>query len=550
MTRLSKIQSRIFFLFFFYVCSTIAYGQTVQTGIFTREDSLRGHLNEFRTCFDVKHYDLKVNIDVPARTISGQNRIFMVATRSLKKLQLDMFRNMFIDSVLYKGKKLEFDRDTDAFYVRFQEPVVKDDTFSLSVFYHGKPFFSLNPPWSGGFIWEKDSLGREWIGVACEGTGASLWWPNKDHLSDEPDSMQISIIAPDSLVAISNGLLKKVTPLMGNKKEWTWEVTYPINNYNVTLNLAHYGYFQEIYRNPASDLLPLDYYVLDYNLDKAKNHFGQVKGMLACFEHYLGKFPFWNDGYTLVETPYWGMEHQSCIAYGNEYENNDYGFDFIIVHESAHEYWGNSVTVKDHAELWIHESFATYMEALYVEYFLGKSRAQQYLNDQRKMIYNVRPVLGPLEVNYNEWNDADMYYKGSWMLHSIRNTLNDDSLWFRMLKATYQEFKFRNITSADIINFMDGMTPPNLKPIFQQFLNTTEIPTLKAKRSFTKKGLELVYQWENVVKDFNMPVVLEINHERDLRLHPTTKRQRILLSVDQNDQVRFDTDRFYYLVDE
>jgi aminopeptidase N len=550
LTHLSKIQSRIFFLFFFYVFSNFAHGQTAQTGTFTREDSLRGHLNEFRTCFDVKHYDLKVNIDVSARTISGKNRILMVATRSLKKFQLDMFRNMSIDSVLYDGDKLEFDRDADAFYVRFQEPVAKDDTFSVSVFYHGKPFFSLNPPWSGGFIWEKDTLGRDWIAVACEGAGASLWWPNKDHLSDEPDSMQISIIAPDSLVAISNGLLKKVTVLMGSKKEWTWEVTYPINNYNVTLNLAHYGYFQEIYRNSASDLLPLDYYVLDYNLDKARTHFGQVKEMLACFEHYLGEFPFWNDGYALVETPYWGMEHQSCIAYGNEYENNDYGFDFIIVHESAHEYWGNSITVKDHAELWIHESFATYMEVLYVEYFLGRSRAQQYLNDQRKMIYNVKPVLGPLEVNYNDWDDADMYNKGSWMLHSIRNTLNDDSLWFRMLKATYQEFKFKNITSSDIINFMDAMTPSNLKPIFLHFLTTTEIPTLKVKKSVSKKGLELVYQWENVENDFDMPVVLQINNEQDLTLNPTTKRQKILLPVDQSDQVQFDTDRFYYQVEE
>jgi aminopeptidase N len=550
LTHQNKIRTGILFLFFFYTLSGLAYGQTTLNRTFTHEDSLRGHLNEFRSCYDVKYYDLEVYVNIISKSIAGENRITMMATRSFEQLQLDLFRNMMLDSIIYKGGKLNFNREGDAFFVRFPEVIPKDAVISLSVFYHGQPIIAVNPPWSGGFVWEKDSLDRDWIGIACEGTGASLWWPNKDHLSDEPESMRISIIAPDSLMAVSNGLLKKVTPLGEHRKEWIWEVSYPINNYNVTLNLAHYGYFQDIYRNPESELLPLDYYVLDYNLNKARTHFIQVKDMLSCFEHYLGRFPFWNDGYTLVETPYWGMEHQSAIAYGNNYENNEYGFDFIIVHESAHEYWGNSVTVRDHAELWIHESFATYMEVLYVEYFQGRRKAQQYLNDQRKMIYNVKPILGPLEVNYNEWNDADMYYKGSWMLHSIRNTLNDDSLWFKMLKATYQEFKYRNITSSDLINYMDGMTSYDLKPIFRQFLTTTGIPTLKVKKRMSKKGLKLTFRWENVVGDFNMPVVIQINKEKELFLYPNVKRQKILLPAVQADGIRFDTDRFYYQVSE
>jgi aminopeptidase N len=332
----------------------------------------------------------------------------------------------------------------------------------------------------------------------------------------------------------------------GGFKKCTWEVSHPINNYNATLNIAHYDYFRDRYINSASETLNLDYYVLDYHLGKAKDHFEQVKGMLECFEHYLGEYPFREDGYTLVETPYWGMEHQSCIAYGNDYENNAYGFDFIILHESAHEYWGNSVSVKDHAELWIHESFATYMENLYVEYFQGRKKAQQYLNDQKKMIYNIRPILGDLHVNYNEWKDADMYYKGSWMLHSIRNTLDNDSLWFDLLRRTYQEFKYQNITTADITGFMNDLTEYDLEPIFQHFLTTTEIPLLTVKMKNTKKGVRLIYRWTGVNRDFNMPVRIQAHDDRQITLYPTTKRQKILLSADQKEHIRFDTDLFYY----
>ena len=550
MTRLKSYLRKIIPGFFFFLILSVSFGQSPRLTSFSRGDSLRGYLNEFRSCYDVKHYDLHICVDIPSRSINGHNIIHLKALNAFHKIQLDLFNNMEIDSVNFRGMALDFKREANAFFVEFPEIVLLGDTLSLRVYYHGQPMVSGNPPWDGGFIWCNDSLKRNWIGVACEGTGASLWWPNKDHLSDEPESMRISIIAPDSLMAVSNGLLKKVTALTDKRKAWTWEVTYPINNYNVTLNLARYGYFQDIYRNPESDLLPLDYYVLDYNLDKAKTHFEQVKGMLACFEHYLGKFPFWNDGYTLVETPYWGMEHQSCIAYGNEYENNEFGFDFIIVHESAHEYWGNAVTVRDHAELWIHESFATYMESLYVEYYQGRDRAQQYLNDQREMINNNKPILGPLDVNYDEWNDADMYYKGSWMLHSIRNTLNDDSLWFKMLKATYQEFKYQNITTSEVVHFMDELAPVDLLPIFEQFLTTVEVPTLLVKRSKRKKGVTISYKWSNVIEDFNMPVKLEINETHQVTLYPTTKSQKILLPADHDDQILFDTDLFYYEVAE
>ncbi len=517
---------------------------------YSREDSLRGFLNPLRSSFDVNFYDLSVRIDISSKSIIGQNEIFFSVIDTIDKIQLDLFRNMRIDSILFRKNRLKYEREGDAFYVYFPETIQKGSQIVLRIFYHGQPVISANPPWDGGFIWEKDSLGRDWIGVACEGTGASLWWPNKDHLSDEPDSMRISIQAPDELIAISNGRLTGMQKLKDNYAEWIWEIGYPINNYNVTLNLGFYRHFREYYTGENQDSLYLDYYILDFNLTSAKDHFKQVNKMLECFEHYLGEFPFWEDGYALVETPYWGMEHQSCIAYGNDYENNEYGFDFIIVHESAHEYWGNSVSVKDHAELWIHESFATYMEALYIEFLQGKKNAIQYLKNQRDMIYNVRPILGDMHVNYNEWKEADMYYKGSWMLHSIRHTINNDSIWFTILKAAYQQFKYKNVSSNDIIEFMDSNTSYNIKPIFKQYLTKTEIPVLVIKKRYTKEGINLNYKWANTVDHFNMPVIVNLNEIQLVTLYPTTRRQKIVLPAGNGDRIYFDTDLFYYQVSE
>jgi len=527
-----------------------SFGQQNNVEVYSREDSLRGFLNPLRSCFDVNFYELSIRVNIPSKSITGKNDILFSATDKFEKIQLDLFRNMRIDSILFKKTKMKYEREGNAFFVHFPETIQKGSLILISIFYHGQPVIATNPPWDGGFVWEKDSIGRDWIGVACEGTGASLWWPNKDHLSDEPDSMRISIQAPDSLMAISNGRLTGMRKMEENFSEWIWEIGYPINNYNVTLNLGYYKHFRDFFTEHSCDTLTLDYYVLDYNLSRAQDHFDQVKGMLKCFVCFLGEFPFQEDGYALVEAPYWGMEHQSCIAYGNEYENNDYGFDFIIIHESAHEYWGNSVSVKDHAELWIHESFATYMEALYIEYEQGKEKALNYLKNQRKMIYNIRPILGDLHVNYNEWNDADMYYKGSWMLHSIRHTINNDSLWFMMLKAVYQQFKYKNVSSSDIIEFLNAKTSFDLKPIFQQYLTTTEIPELVVKKRYRRNGLTLIYRWSNVIETFNMPVIVKINKDLPITLYPTTHKNKIVLPVSKEKQVHFDTDLFYYQVSE
>lgn len=514
--------------------------------VFSHQDSLRGFLNKYRADYDVKYYDLEVKVNITEKSISGNNNILFQATSDLNKIQVDLFQNMIIDSILFHMDHLQYQRDGNAFFITFPQTVKKNEIQNIRIYYHGKPVVSDRPPWDGGFVWEKDSLGRDWIGVACEGTGASLWWPNKDHLSDEPDSMRISVITPAELDAICNGQFVNRQPVKNGFEKWTWKITYPINNYNVTLNLGHFAHFFDYYKSEDGGSLSLNYYVLDYDLDKARIHFQQVKKMLACYEYYLGKFPFWRDGYKLVETPYWGMEHQSCIAYGNDFKNNDFGFDFIIVHESAHEYWGNSVTAMDHGELWIHESFATYMESLYVEYYQGKERAWEYLDGQKQMIYNIRPIKGPLDVNYNGWIDADMYYKGAWMLHSIRNTIDDDSKWFDLLKMTYQHFAMENIYGRDLIYYMNEHTDYNIKPLFNQYLTTTKVPTLDVKMKNIIKGIRLKYKWTQVVNDFNMPVKVRVGNGNYQTLYPDRKRKSFVLNTNTREDIKFSTELFYF----
>ncbi|MEM7040394.1 MAG: M1 family metallopeptidase, partial [Bacteroidota bacterium] len=362
---LPQLHRHFFLLGVFFLLGCV--GQTVFSQVqFSRKDSLRGALRAERTCYDVHYYDLTVKVDPETQRIKGQNDIHFHAIADFETLQVDLFENMLIDEITYEGKKLEYRREFNAVFIDFPEPVRARKMGVLSIAFGGTPTVAARAPWDGGFVWKKDKNGKHWVGVACEGTGASLWWPNKDHLSDEPDSMAIHLIAPLGYKAISNGQLRSVKDLDVKWTQWNWFVSYPINNYNVTVNIADYAHIKDTYKN-ASGTHNLDYYVLSYNEEKARKHFEQVKPMLRVFEDFFGEYPFWRDGYALVETPYLGMEHQGAIAYGNHYlpgynghDPLDLKWDYIIIHESGHEWWGNSVSCRDHAELWIRESFCTY----------------------------------------------------------------------------------------------------------------------------------------------------------------------------------------------
>lgn len=512
---------------------------------FTRADSLRGTLNEFRKVYDVSFYDLDITVNPNQRYISGSNTIYYTATSDFRRIQIDLFANMVIDSIVFEHQILNYKREGDAVFIDFPSFQRKGTKGHIQIYYGGRPIVAERPPWDGGFVWEKDDNGNDWIAVACEGIGASLWWPNKDHLSDEPDSMKITCAVPTGLMCVANGNLIDKRAIDNNYTQYSWFVNYPINNYNVSLNIADYVHISDTYKSEDNEQLALDYYVLPYNEEKARTHFKQVHEMLACFEQSYGKYPFWNDGYALVETPYWGMEHQSAIAYGNDYQNNEFGFDFIIVHESAHEYWGNSITVNDHAEMWIHEAFATYAEALYIECSNDYETAVEYLLTQKAKIENTQSILGPMGVNYDKWEDADMYYKGTWMLHSMRNTLNNDALWLDTIKELYKRFAYSHVTTSDIISFMTTSTGYDLQPIFDLFLKSTAVPRLEYRVLKDKnKRHVLTYRWDTPVEGFNMGMKFSDGNGTGKMIYPSGTWQNVV--IENPKALHFYGDLFYF----
>ncbi len=521
------------------------------TPVFTRTDTLRGMLRPERTCYDVRWYDLDVRVDPERKFISGSNTIRFTAMEASSRLQVDLFANMTLESaVLDGGRPLHFTREFNAVFIALNEPLRPGTTYNLVLKYSGKPQEAKNPPWDGGMIWTKDSSGNPWVAVACEGTGASLWWPNKDHLSDEPDSMSIRVTVPPGLEDISNGRLRGVTTLPDGWRRFDWAVTYPINNYCVTVNIGKFSHFGETYK--GEETVTLDYYVLPEDLAKAEKQFTQVKPMFACYERYFGPYPFVRDGYKLVQSPHLGMEHQSAVAYGNGFRNGYRGmsgspwglmFDFIIIHESAHEWWGNGVTAKDIADMWIHESFGAHAEAMYVECMFGKQAMLEYVNAKKTQVGNQRPILGAYNVN-NE-GSGDMYPKGSLMLNTLRGVLDNDSLWFALMRNMSMTFRYKTIATDDIVGYVNRATGTDFTYFFDQYLRYAALPKLEVFLMARGGGLKCRYRWRADVKDFHMPVRVTTSPGKFAFIHPTTEWQTMDLGSMDPKQFRCDDDWFY-----
>ena len=500
---------------------------------FSLSDSLRGSLSSYRSCYDVYYYDLNVTIDDKNKElINSYNDFYITSLEDFDNIQIDLFSNLEINSIVFNEIKLNFKRKFNAVFIDFPEIIKKGENVKFRVNYDGKPRKAVNPPWDGGFSWDYDKNKNPWIGVSCQGLGASSWWPCKDHQSDEPDSMRITCTVRSPLKVVSNGKLISNTigydlKLKSKVNTSSWFVSYPINNYNVTLCAADYAHFSDYYLS-NSDTLFLDYYVLTYNETKAKEHFKQVKPMLECFEEYFGQYPFINDGFSLVETPYLGMEHQSAIAYGNNYLPGYNGnknfiagldFDYIIVHETGHEWWGNSITTNDIADMWIHEGFCTYSEVIYVECMYGYETMLEYVNNQKRFVRNDKPIVGPYNVNKKGSND--MYQKGSLMLHTLRNLINDDELWFSILKGISIDFKYKVLDGKDIIEYINRKVDFNLSLFFNQYLFNSKIPIFEYK--IQKEGREyvLLYRW-NAIKDFDMKLLIN-DGEKNIWISPNSE---------------------------
>ena len=451
---------------------------------------------------------------------------------------------MDIDSIVFHGKNLQYNRKYNAVFIEFEEALAKNTTDSLEFFYSGHPTVAKNAPWDGGFVWTQDEQGNPWVGVAVQGTGASLWYPNKDHQSDEPESVQLDIAVPNGLMNVSNGRMIGKKDLGNGYTEWSWETVNPINNYDVMINIANYEHFSDKFQD-----LTLDYYVLPYNLEKAKKHFEEVQDMMACFYEKMGPYPFVEDGYKLVETPYLGMEHQSAVAYGNKYMKGYLGndlsgtgvglkWDYIIIHESGHEWYGNSITAKDIADMWIHEGFTTYTEAIYTECGWGKEAALKYIKGQRANIQNRATIIGDYGVNAE--GSGDMYFKGSNLLNTIRSIYDNDELWWDTFRDYTATYKHKIIDTKTVENFFDKPIKTDLKPVFDQYLRHTRIPELQ----FKKEGKTFAYRWRADVEGFNMPVDVFI-YGKETRLKPTMEWKKLDKKVSSEDDIKLNDLEFY-----
>ncbi|MHB1224237.1 MAG: M1 family metallopeptidase [Gemmatimonadaceae bacterium] len=477
---------------------------------FTRADSLRGGNGPGRAWWDVAFYDLHVRVDPADSTIRGRNGIGYRVVGAGTELQIDLMRPLVLDSVVQDGRVLAVRRDGDAYFAAVAAPQAAGAFHTATAYYHGRPVVAESPPWDGGFIWARDSLGRPWIATANEGIGASVWWPNKDTRADEPDSQRVSITVPGGIVDVSNGRLRDSTRNDDGTTTYEWFVSSPINNYDVAVNAGRYAHFGDVYEG-ADGPLTLDFWPLEYHLDTARAQFRQVKPMLGCFERWFGPFPWYADGYKLVETPHLGMEHQSAVAYGNEYRNGYRGrdrsgtgwgadWDFIIIHESAHEWWGNSITASDPADMWVHEGFTNYAESIYVECRSGEKAGAQYNIGNRRSIRNDAPIVAAYGVN--QQGSGDMYDKAGNMLHMIRQVIDDDARWRSILRGLNSTFRHRTVSGAQVQAYINEHSGHDFGRLFEQYLTTTRIPVLEVRRS----GDDVMYRWQDVVPGFDMPV--------------------------------------------
>ncbi len=506
---------------------------------YTEQDSLRGSITPERSWWDLNFYNLSVEVKPDEKFISGSNIIRYTVLEERQRLQVDLQPPLIIEKITQEGENLEWESNGNAHFVTLKKPQLKGEINEIKVYYSGHPKEAVRAPWDGGFSWKKDNNGKHFVATSCQGLGASIWWPNKDHMYDEVDSMAINITTPKDLMDVSNGRLLKVVEKK-DSKTYHWYVSNPINNYGVNINLGDYVHFGETY-NGENGSLTMDYYVLRDNEEKAKEQFKQAPMMMEAFEYWFGPYPFYEDGYKLVEVPYLGMEHQSSVTYGNKYGNGYLGkdlsksgwglkFDFILIHESGHEWFANNITYKDIADMWVHEGFTAYSENLYVDYHFGKKASSDYVLGTRSSIQNDVPIIGTY--NVNQKGSGDMYSKGANVLHTIRQLVDDDEKWRTILRGLNKEFYHRTVTTKQIEDYISSSSGIDLSRFFDQYLRTVKIPILE----YQVKGKKLRYRYTNIIKGFEMPVKITINGTQDW-VYPTSGWQsksfkKDILSVD------------------
>jgi aminopeptidase N len=521
-----------------------------QSPAFTQDDTLRGSITAERAWWDLTFYNLNIRVNPAEQHIEGSNEIHYKVLESKDVLQIDLQPPLHLDRVEQAGQRLEFtQKGRNVYLVKLKAPQPVGSRQFITVWYAGVPKVALNAPWDGGFSWSTHDGKKPFIATSCQGLGASVWWPCKDHSYDEPDSQAITVTVPMGLMNVSNGRLRRTVDNPDSTRTYEWFVQNPLNNYGVNVNIANYAHWSDTL-NGEKGVLTLDYYVLPENLEKSKLHFQQVKGMLHAFEYWFGPYPFYEDGYKLVEVPYLGMEHQSSVTYGNKYKNGYLGmdmsfsgwgkkWDYIIVHESGHEWFANNITYRDIADMWVHESFTNYSENLYTEYHYGKKAGAEYVRGLRRSIRNDSPIVGQYGVNQE--GSGDMYNKGGNMLHTIRQIVNDDAQWRDILRGLNREFYHQTVDGTQIEAYISQKSGKNLQKVFDQYLRDTRIPVLEYR--FEKKG-KVAYRWTNCVSGFNMPVKVMLRPDVFEIIQPGTEWQKSSFKGNKKDGLVVDED-FY-----
>jgi len=508
----------------------------------TRADLLRGEYGRYRANNDLLSYRLDIRVDPERRFLSGTNTIRFKMLADDNRIQLDLYDNLAIDDIRLGATALEYERELNSFFVKFPSTLKTGKTYAIEVRYSGSP---REQGRFGGIAFRKDPDGRHWINTACEGEGASIWWPNKDQWRDEVEEMELRVAVPNDLVDVSNGKFVGQTDLGDGYTRWDWHIQYPINNYNVSLNIGNYTHFADRLGD-----LPLDFYVLPGSLEKAKVQFAQAKPMIEAFERFFGEYPFKKDGYKLIEAPYSGMEHQSAVTYGNHFANGylekdwtgagiSTKFDFIIIHESGHEWFGNAISAADISDMWIHEGWTTYLEDLYVEHRFGREDALKYINGYKSKVRNREPIITQRGIHRSP--SQDMYFKGALFLHTLRSVVDDDERWWKLLRDLFQQFKYQNIMTEDLVQFFNGRLGRNLTPIFDQYLRRAALPTLEL--AFNEKEGTLAYRWDAAERSFSMPIKVGTRGQWQT-IVPTTD-WAIMHAPAVKDEFEVATDLFY-----
>jgi aminopeptidase N len=529
------------------IFTTLSSGLAQQSN-FSKQDTLRGSITPERVWWDLLHYNLDFKVSPSSKSIEGSNLIRYEVLSQNQLMQIDLQPPMEITSVLENNKELNYNREGNVYYIQLKKNQQIGAINEITIHFKGAPKISNNPPWDDGFTWGKDNNGTDFIATSCQGGGSSIWWPSKDHMYDEPDQgIELSITAPKHLISVSNGRHIQTKENSNKTNTSTWKVVNPINNYGVNINIGDYVHFTEEYKGKKG-VLDCDYYVVSYNLEKAKKQFKEVSRTLEAFEHWFGPYPFYEDSYKLVEVPYLGMEHQSSVTYGNGYKNGYKGidlsgtgwglkFDFIIVHESGHEWFANNITNIDIADMWIHESFTAYSENLFLDYHFGTEASNAYVTGTRKNIQNDKPIIG--NYNVNNSGSSDMYYKGANMLHTLRQIIDNDKKWRSILVGLNKDFYHQTVTTLQIENYIEKYFEIDLKPFFNQYLRTIKVPTLDYKL----ENNNLLYKWSNVVDGFSIPIKVFINSTSQW-IRPTSSWKKLLSDKNINS---FSVDNNFYI---